>query len=802
LAGTARLEQVLRGLNVVGSVLMIAAHPDDENTAVLAWASRGRHLRAGYLSATRGEGGQNLLGAGLGDELGIIRTQELLAARRIDGAEQFFTRAIDFGFSKSADETLAKWGRERTLGDMVWVIRRFRPDVIVLRFSGTSRDGHGHHQASSMLGREAFAAAADAARFPEQLRDAPAWRARRLVFNVFSFSADQERAAATTPGRVEVDTGEFDPVLGHSYNEIAGMSRSLHRSQGMGAPERRGASRNYFTLVAGEPMSKDLFEGIDTTWRRLPGGAAVAAVLARALAAFDPRHPEKTIPALAEARPLVAAIGDPLARMKLVELDEAVALCAGLWVGAQADEASATPGAAAGVTLTVLNRSPFPLALEGARMEGIWNEDLRVERRDLAYNRPATLEFERTVPAGEPYTQPYWLRRPKSGDAYTVDDPRLLGLAEAPAAARVRLRLAAAGAHIEITRPVEFRYVDRTEGERVRPFVVTPPVAVKLAEPVIVFPTAGPRKVHVSVEARVDGAAGEVRLQADAGWKVAPQARAFRIADTGQRQQLEFEVTPPQAAATAGMRAVATIGASHISSGMEVIAYAHIPPQTVFPPAVGKLVRADIRVTARKVGYVMGAGDEMPEALRQMGCEVTLLTPSDLEQRDLGEFDAIVTGVRAYNVRADLRANQPRLLEYVRQGGRLVVQFNVTDATLPAALGPYPFRVGRDRVAVEDAAVTLPDPASPLLNAPNKIVPSDFDNWVQERGLYFASDWDQRYQTVLECHDPGEPPRAGGELWARYGKGVYIFTAYAWFRQLPAGVAGAFRLFANRISAK
>ncbi|HUO28081.1 MAG TPA: PIG-L family deacetylase, partial [Bryobacteraceae bacterium] len=363
-SGTPAIEQSLKKLTVLGSVLMIAAHPDDENTAILAYYARGRHMRTGYLSLTRGEGGQNLIGPEQGDLLGLIRSHELLAARQIDGAEQFFTRAIDFGYSKTPQETFEKWGHELVLSDVVWVIRRFRPDVVILRFSGTPRDGHGHHQVSAIVGKEAFFAAADPSRFPEQLKYVKPWKARRLLFNSFSFTPQQEKDAAATPGRIEVDLGEYNPVLGASYNQIAGMSRSMHRSQGMGASQRPGPSRNFLVPLAGDPPIKDAFDGIDTSWGRVPGGDEIGRILADAVRGFEPDHPERTIPVLLKAHPLIAAIHDPWAERKLKELNEAIALCSGLWLDANADRYDVLPGSKVTVSYTALNRSPFPMILE------------------------------------------------------------------------------------------------------------------------------------------------------------------------------------------------------------------------------------------------------------------------------------------------------------------------------------------------------------------------------------------------------------------------------------------------------
>jgi LmbE family N-acetylglucosaminyl deacetylase len=855
-SGAAEIEQSLRKLNELGTVLHIAAHPDDERTAVLAYFARGRHMRTAYLSLTRGEGGQNLIGSEQGAQLGIIRTQELLAARQIDGADQFFTRAIDFGFTRTAEETLQKWGHDRILSDVVWVVRRYRPDVILLGFSGTPRDGHGQHQTSAILGKEAFTAAADPKMFPEQLKYVQVWQAKRLVqaagFGGFGLATGgapgggrggrggrggAAPAPEIPPGLVPpvpeaetgpaADTGSFNPILGYSYEELAVLSRSMHHSQGTGAMRRPGAGRATFVVTGGAPATNDLFDGIDTTWNRLPGGSPVKAILDEAIRNYEPAHPEKAIPSLVKVRPLIAAIADPLAKEKLGELDETIAQCAGLFVEAQARQYEVSPGATLNVTATVLNRSTAKVELAGARVEGIWNQDGQAKPATLGYNQSADIAFSLVVPANQAYTQPYWLVKPATADVYQVDDQMMIGLPDTPAAAHVRVRLTVDGAAIELVRPVLHRYADRARGERVRPFMVVPAVAVNLPEPVALFPDTAARKVQVSVQANVANAHGDLRLEVPAGWKAEPSSQNFEIAISGEQRVVTFQVTPPAGETTASLRAVAKVNGRDIASGIQEIAYPHFPPQTLFPPSDIKLVRANIKVTAKKVGYIMGAGDEMPDALRQLGLDVTLLSQSDLEQGDLSRFDAIVAGVRAYNVRVDIRANQPRLLDYVKNGGTYVVQYQTGDSPDPTAprgqqqppnpfnqqqsapvttnLGPYPFAVpggNKYRITVEEAPLKFPNQDSPLLQYPNHINPKDFDGWVQERGVYFAVQWDPRYQTVLSSQDPGEQPLEGGQIWTRYGKGVYIFSAYSWFRQLPAGVPGAYRLFANLLSAR
>ena len=852
-SGETKMRLSLEDLNNVASVMMIAAHPDDENNALLSYLARGRHVRTAYLSLTRGEGGQNLIGPEQGDELGIIRTEELLAEHRIDGSEQYFTRAIDFGFSKTADETLKKWPRDQVLGDVVWNIRRFRPDIIILRFTGTPRDGHGHHQASAILGKEAFTAAADPTRFPEQLKYVKTWQALRLMTNLANNTEEQRKELDKIPDKFEIDLGAYDPELGYSWGEVAGMSRSLHRSQAQGSPERRGENKNYFVTNSGDKPVHDLFDNINTSWTRLPGGAAIGQIFSRAEESYKPAHPEALLPTLAEARPLIAAIDDPIARRKLVELDEVIATAGGVYAEALADKAVVTPGGSVKVTLTALNRGAAEVTLLGAKWIGM--NDIpapSIARTVLIANKPSEHPITVKISDEHPYSNPYWLALPKDGALYAVPDPQLIGIAESSPVLSAEFRLRVGAAEIVLTRPVERHYVDRVYGELTRPLAISPPVAIDLDGTALVFATTKSRAIEVPVRSVTGKASGDLHLDLPAGWKAEPASRHFDLSGADEQALLTFDLTPPAASSQGTLRAIANVDGKNIDTNVRVIEYPHFPVQMLFPPAESRLVRADIRTLAHTVGYVMGAGDEVPESLRQMGCDVTLLTKDDLMHGDLSRFDAIVTGVRAWNVRADLRANYTRVFKYVEDGGTLVVQYNVADgipgqalggappatpAAVPASgavstgtpatvstgpnaaaaparatadtntlehIGPYPIKESRDnkdRVTVEESPVTFPNPQLSLLHTPNEITAADFEGWIQERGLDFAIEWDSHYQPVLESHDPGDKPMLGGELYTRYGKGAYIFTAYSWFRELPAGVPGAYRLFANMLSA-
>ncbi len=527
LSGEAEIRDRLDRLATLGSVMMIGAHPDDENSALIAYFTRGRHMRTAYLSLTRGEGGQNLIGSEQGDELGIIRTQELLAARRIDGAEQYFTRAIDFGFSKTVEDTLAHWPREKVLGDIVWNIRRFRPDVIVLRFSGTPRDGHGHHQLSAILGREAFSAAADPSRFPDQLKWVEPWQAKRLMYNVIAFTSDQEKEARAMKDRVEIDVGQYNPELGFSYSEIGGSSRSLNRSQGDGMPEPKGTQKAYLVTIAGDVAKNDVFDDIATSWSRMAGGADIGAAIDRTRESLDTRHPEKLVASLADLRPRIVALAkstrDRLAEGKLKEIDEAIDDCAALWLDAVTDRAIVTPGATWKINAAAIARLPEHVVLTGLSLSGMEGAPAsEVAPAVLVDNQPSRYTLTVHVPESQPYSQPYWLAEPKDGWLYTVPDPRMIGDAENPPVLAAHFKLKIAGQDLELTRPVRYRYIDHVYGEMTRPIAVVPPVAVNLNGAPEVFGTAQSRTIEIPLKANTGKTAADVRIEAPDGWRVTP----------------------------------------------------------------------------------------------------------------------------------------------------------------------------------------------------------------------------------------------------------------------------------------
>ncbi len=799
------IELNLKKLAVTGSVLYLAAHPDDENTALLAYLANERLVRTGYLSLTRGDGGQNLIGSEKGAILGVIRTEELLAARAIDGAEQFFSRAIDFGYSKSSEETIAIWGREEILEDIVRVYRSFRPDVIITRFPGDGGGGHGHHTASAILAREAMDLASDAYWHPE-LGDP--WQVRRLFWNWWTWGEGPTEEELDS--LVAVDVGGYNTYLGKSYTEIAAVSRTMHKSQGFGSAGSRGTRMNYLKLQRGEPAQQDFLDGVDLTWGRIQGGERVGELLQEAAERFRSDDPSATIPQLLEVGKELARLiesgdgrgwsaGNALLPATLTKLNELMRACAGQWVEVIADRHTITPGTEVKLTATVVNRlgqsAGSPAGNRNAKLFGMETDEIVDVKSGL--NESMVKEFTFTLPADMnpgSTTQPEWLRSPPSKGRF-VNAARSVG-----SGARAELFIPPA---ISIVDPILFRSVDRVKGELYRPLRVVPAVTLDLGQKIYLYPDSATRDIKISITAH-EPIEGVLSLILPPGWRADPAAVSLRFDETGSEQIIRFAVTPPPNDPDDG-----TISARFTSNGrlfdesMITIDYDHIPIRTILQHAEARIVRLSIKREGDYIGYVTGSGDEVPEALRAVGYDVTELDNETLRSGNLTGYDAIVFGIRAFNINSELPRYQERVLEYVNGGGTVVVQYNTAGrrSSLPA-MGPFPFELGRGRVTVEEAEMTFLDSTDPILSGPNRITSADFDGWVQERGLYFASEWDAGYRTVLACHDPGEDDLEGGLLVGEHGKGVFIYTGFSFFRQLPAGVPGAYRLFVNLVSAR
>ena len=793
------IQLALQKLNVLGRVLYIAAHPDDENTNLMAFWANGSLYDAAYLSVTRGDGGQNLLGPELGERLGVIRTEELLDARRIDHAQQFFTRANDFGFSKTAEETMRFWNHDKILADIVWVVRKFRPDVIVTRFSPEDDKTHGHHTASAILAREAFSAAADANRFPEQLAFVKPWQATRLVWNTSPFFFTNRNLPFDPTGLTVLEAGGYNALLGKAYTEIAAASISMHKSQGVGGLPRRGARKEYFKPLAGQPMTSSLFEGVDTSWSRVPNSESVATEIREITSKFNPADPATSLPDLLRLRQAMSGIQDESwIAEKTAELDKIIAACLGLHVEASTATETFTPGQTAAIKLEAINRSNVPVTLQEVRFPNTGDSN-KIEAA-LPSNELVTKDLSCKTPNDAPYSQPYWLRKPGTLGAFAVDDQKLIGLAENPPTLPVEIVLQVNGQQLRYIVDTKYRTADAVAGELPRPLVIAPPAFVNVADSVFVFPTSQAKRVSVRVTAATGPVKGELKLAAPQAWEVSPASIPVDLKAANSEMVATFTVKPPNQDSAGMFRAIVSIDGHDYSLGRVRISYPHIGVQTLMPPAQAKLVRAEIRTNGEFIGYIPGAGDDIPESLKQIGYSVKMLSEPEITAKNLAQFSAVVLGIRAYNTQDRISNWLPELLDYVKNGGVAIAQYNTLADLKTNEFGPYPLEISRDRVTDENAPVRVLAPNNPLMNIPNKITPTDFDGWVQERGLYFPDKWDSAWTPILSCNDPREKPLDGGLLIAKSGKGFFIYTSYSWFRQLPAGVPGAYRLFANMLS--
>jgi len=794
-----QLALALEKLNTLGSVLYVAAHPDDENTKLLTYLANEARVRTTYLSLTRGDGGQNLLGVDLGEKLGIIRTQELLAARKIDGGEQRFSRANDFGFSKTAEETLQIWGKEAILSDLVWVIRSTRPDVILTRFSPEPGFTHGHHTASTLLAQEAFTAAADPKAFPEQLKTVEPWTPKRLFWNTSLWHYRQRNIPFDPTGLLAVDTGTYSPLLGASYAEIAARSRSAHKTQGFGATPELGEAREYFIPLDGKPPGDSLFSGIDLTWNRVPDSAPVAAAITRAIAAFSPENPSRAVPDLLAAHQALSKLPDQFWRtQKLAELERVIAGCLGLDVESLSARPSAVAGEEIPLTLNAIQRSPHKVSIEFFTPDGTLIAPEKSPHL-LPDNRLLQIHHTFRIPDHLEISQPYWLREPSEPGRYTVTDAAQIGSPENPPTLPIPIRLTVDGHPLEFTLSTTFNKNDPVHGEMKEPFIVTPPAMVNLSESPQIFGNAEPRKFTARVIARSKITGGQLRFSVQDGWRVEPETIAF-AAQPGEELTFEATLIPPKKAGQSTLSAELIIDGKTYRRGFERIAYDHIPVQTIFPTAEAKVVVLDVKTAGERIGYIPGAGDAIPEALRRMGYTVDELTETDMQTENLARYDAIVLGIRALNTNTRIPFFLPALFQYSQAGGVVIVQYNTNGNLKTPDFSPFPLTLSRGRVTDETAPMQVLAPEHPVLNSPNTITAGDFDHWVQERGLYFASEWDPAFTPIFSLHDPGEPPLQGGLLIARYGSGWFVYSGLSWFRQLPAGVPGAYRLFANLVS--
>ena len=780
----AEIKLGLKKLNILGSVLYVAAHPDDENTRFLSYLSKERNVRTGYLAMTRGDGGQNLIGNEQSELLGLIRTQELLAARRTDGAEQFFTRANDFGFSKNPDETFKIWGKEQILADAVWVIRKFRPDIMIARFAEDSRAGHGHHSASAILAREAFTAAADPKRFPEQLKYVQVWQAKRLLVN-----------GTSGEGLFKLDIGSYNPLLGKGYGEIAAESRSNHKSQGFGSAKSRGLQQQEnLSLIAGDLPKTDLFDGIDLSWKR-ENADKIATMISSVNQSFNVEDPSSSVPALLNILSEVENLKDDYWRIqKTKELKELIVACSGLWFESYAANPIYALGNSIALRHDFIVQSTVAVTLQSIAT------GKSVLSPNIALNG-SMKNLQNSVTA-EKLSQPYWLSSKHPIGYYMIDNPELVGNPENPDRLNSVFTFSINNKTISFDRPVVYKYTDPVRGEIYQPLVVAPPITTTFPEKAYIFGSTAPKTISVSLKSFTDNIQGTLQTIVPAGWKISPAAIPVSFSAKGEEKQVEFTITPSTGAKSGALSISINAAGNTLDKGLKIISYDHIPTQTLFPLSETQLINIDLKTDVKNIGYLEGAGDLIPESLRQLGYKVTILSESNVLNGDLSVYDAIITGVRAYNVNERMRFMQPKLMEYVNNGGTFLVQYNNNQRLVVPNIGPYPFSVSGSRVTDEFAKISIVSPNDPALNYPNKITEKDFDGWIQERGLYFVSNIDKNYTPVFGMNDAGEAVNNGSLIVGNFGKGKFVYTSLAFFRQLPAGVPGAYRLFVNLLAKK
>jgi len=801
---SAEIYQAIEKLNFLGAVLYVAAHPDDENTQLISYFSNEINARTAYLSLTRGDGGQNLIGPEIRELLGVIRTQELLSARKIDGGIQFFTRANDFGYSKTPEETLEIWDKKKVLSDVVWTIRKFRPDVIVNRFDLESAgQTHGHHTSSAMLSVEAFDKAGNPNEFPNQLQFVAPWKPKRLYFNTswWFFGSREKFEKADKSDYSRLNAGVYFPLQGLSNTEIAAHSRSQHKSQGFGVSGSRGNESEYLKPVKGDfPKNpENLFEGIDTSWNRLKKGEKIGNILNEVQKNYNFKDPAASIPQLIEAYKLIQNLEDEHWRkVKSEEIKKIILAAAGIYLEAATDAPNAVPGQKIPISIEAINRSRISVKLENLSFSGL-DKALNLDK-NLENNIGFTNHIELDLPKNLSYSTPYWLNGKESLGMYYVHDQQLIGLPESPPVLTAHFNLKIQDVDFEVEKALVYKTTDPVKGEVRKPLNIVPKISVAMRDEVVVFFDKSPKKVFVSVEAFQEGVEGKLFLNLPDNWKATPKEINTGKLQKGNIKVFSFEIEPPVAQSEVLIRPIFQQNGETFSKELITIDYPHIEQKNVLLTSQSKFVRLDIKKNGERIAYISGAGDTVAENLSQIGYDVTILPISEITPTRLAAFDAVMMGIRAYNIHEDLDARQHILFDYVKNGGNLVLQYNTNRRLKTDKIAPYPLQLSRERVTDENSEVVFLAKNHAVLNSPNPITQKDFEGWVQERGLYFPDEWADEFIPILGMNDKGEPMKKGSLLVAKYGEGYYIYTGLSFFRELPAGVSGAYRLLANILS--
>ena len=787
---------MLDKLDVFGKVLYVAAHPDDENTRLIAYLSNEMKYETAYLSATRGGGGQNFIGTHLKENLGLIRTHELLEARKIDGGKQFFSSAIDFGYSKGPDETLDFWNEEKILSDFVWIIRKFRPDIIITRFNQTPGTTHGHHTSSAILANKAFNLSGDPGAFPEQLKHLKVWKAKRIFWNTSSryFNIDNYDKDEL----LKIDVGIYNNLIGKSYNEIASESRSMHKSQAFGSLKRRGSEIELLIHTQGEGVKSDLMEGIDTSWDRVLPNELLRKHIQNARDSFNIREPYKIIIHLSLAHKELNRIIDRHWReIKKNEIKNLIKACSGLFFESLSDVELVARGEKININFDVINRSPSEITLEKIT---ILDQDIIIDK-NLENNKLLRTTKKITLPNSDLISEKYWLIDEPNFGNYNINNQLLVGKPDNDPSLISEFVFRINGQRITYEAPVIYKANNPTKGDDYRSFNVGNPIYMNPKNKMELFVNSNKKNIEIEVESGIDKLNAQIYLDMPDNLKSEPEIHEINLSKKGDKETLIFTINlPNEKKLHKKITYNAKVNELIYDRGIDKIIYEHITPQTRFPKSEIALIKFDLNIKANKIAYLMGSGDKVPGSLSLVGYEVDILGKEDINYNNLSEYDALIIGIRAFNVDKSLPEIKPELMKFMNGGGNVIIQYNTSRGINVDDFAPYPFKLSRNRVSQENSSVEILDGDHPALNYPNKIKLSDFDNWVQERGLYFPNQWSDRYKTVISSNDDGEDPNNGGILIAEVGKGHFIYTSYSWFRQLPAGVGGAYKLFSNLIS--
>lgn len=791
---SSEIKLALKKLDVLGSVLYIAAHPDDENTSLISYFAKGKLLRTGYLALTRGDGGQNLIGTEQSEQLGVIRTQELLEARKRDGGEQFFTRAIDFGYTKSSEETFEFWDKEKVLSDVVWVIRKFRPDIIITRFPATGEGGHGHHTASAILALEAFDLAGSPNAFPEQLKYVNVWQPKRVFWNAWLPALQNSK---TDLSKVpSINLGEFNSLLGKSYTEISALSRSMHKSQGFGSSGIRNNTLNYFMLQKGDSVSNDMFEGIDLSWNRVEGGDEIHKLIETTINNFSDENPSASLDNLFEIYEKITALKDDYWReVKLKEITELIRSCAGIWIEAISENEFVSIGDTLKVKASIVNRSNLDFILN--KIDLSLTEIKNQFSEKLTRGEIKSYDFNIYIPENTQISQPYWLKENHGVGMFQINDQELIGLPEDKSKLNCDFIVGYKNHSIKLSVPIYQRLTDPVDGEVYKSVVITPPVTVTIEKDIYFFNGSNEKEIKLTLQSFKKSNSGKVVLKSNNEWKIEPGEIDFQFDKKNQKKDFYIKVIPSVNQTNSELSAKVFIDDKTFSKSLTRIEYKHILPQTIYYESKSKLELFNFEKDGvKKIGYIVGSGDKIPEFLTDLGFDVTIMDDKHFSSNNISQFDVIITGIRAYNTRDNLAAFHKELVKYVEHSGTLISQYNTT-GDLIIEPGVLPLTLSRDRVTDENSEVEILNSTHQVFNQPFKITKEDFKNWIQERGLYFPNEWDKNYTALLSMNDKGETPKTGSLLITKYGKGTFVYTGLSFFREISAGVEGAIKLFIN-----